>query len=141
MHPLDVKPKTVSFILFYLLWKYTGTRYIIALGEIYRVVQVLGASAKLYKPWALLCSEESAGLFLLLNECITLWSTSGLDEALQSISEPTDTEFDGTLEELLESMNYIHDLDTLALQNNVFSGNQPVCRLSMLTAGIVPGRY
>ncbi|XP_024027626.1 uncharacterized protein LOC21386024 isoform X1 [Morus notabilis] len=116
-----------------------GIRYIIALGEIYRVVQVIGASAKLYKPWVLLYTVEPVSLFFLLNECTTLWSTSGLDEALQSISEQIDTKFDGTLKELLESMKYIHDLDALALQNHVFSGNQPLCRLSMLTAGIVPG--
>lgn len=142
MHPCYMLcPKCYCLFYFTFLWKYPGIRYIIALGEIYRVVQVIGASAKLYKPWVLLYTVEPVSLFFLLNECTTLWSTSGLDEALQSISEQIDTEFDGTLKELLESMKYIHDLDALVLQNHVFSGNQPLCRLSMLTAGIVPGMW
>lgn len=119
--------------------KYTGRQYIIGLAEIYRVTQVLGASAKLYKPWVMLDCEESAGLFSLLNECTTLWSTSGLDEALQIVSQQFDSEFGVTLKALLESMKYINGLDALALQNHVLSGEQPICRLSLLTAGIVPG--
>ncbi|PON43944.1 hypothetical protein TorRG33x02_332410 [Trema orientale] len=116
-----------------------GRQYIIGLAEIYRVVQVLAASSQLYKPWVLLDSEESARLFTLLNECTTLWSTSGLDEALQSISQQFDSEYGATSKALLESMKYMNDLDALALQSHVFSGEQPICRLSMLTAGIVPG--
>lgn len=119
----------------------TGRRYIHALGEIYRVVEVLGASAKVYKPWLLLGSADPTGLFALLNECTTLWSNSGLDVALQNISEPIDSDHDITTKALLESLKYIHDLDALALQNQVFSGKQPTCQLSMLTAGSVPGMY
>ncbi|XP_062084728.1 uncharacterized protein LOC133790905 isoform X2 [Humulus lupulus] len=119
--------------------KTQGRQYIICLAEIYRVVQVLGVSAELYKPWILLNSEEPVGLFPLLNECSTLWSTSGLDEALQIISQQYDSEFGETLKALLESMKCIDDLDALALQHHVFSGDQPICRLSMLTAGIMPG--
>lgn len=103
------------------------------------MVEVLGASAKLYKLWVLLGSADPTGLFSLLNECAMLWSSSGLDVALQSISEPNDFEHDRTVKALLESLNYIHDLDAQALQNHVFSEKQPTCRLSMLTAGIIPG--
>ncbi|KAF3454588.1 hypothetical protein FNV43_RR05036 [Rhamnella rubrinervis] len=62
----------------------------------------------------------------------------GLDVVLQKISEPIDSDHDRTIKALLESLNYIHDLDALALPNQVFSEKQPTCRLSMLTAGAVP---
>lgn len=117
----------------------TGRQYFHALGEIFRVVEVLGASAKLYKPWVLLGSADPTVLFSLLNECTMLWSSSGLDVALQNISEPIDSEHDRTVKALLDSLNYIQDLDAQALQSHVFSEKQPTCRLSMLTAGTIPG--
>jgi hypothetical protein len=116
----------------------SGKRYILALGEIYRVVEVLGASTKLYKPWILLSSGDASLLVGLLGECYSIWSSSGLEDALKSISDHIDFEYDGTIKALLESINHIHNIDALALQNHVFSG-QPMCRLSALTAGTVPG--
>jgi hypothetical protein len=119
----------------------TGKRYILALGEIYRVVEVLRASTKLYKPWIILTSMDTTGLVGLLSECYSTWASSGLEDALKSISDRIDFEYDGTIKELLESIKYIHDIDALALQNHFFSGQQPICRLSALSAGIVPGIY
>uniref|UniRef100_A0A2N9EVN7 Synergin gamma C-terminal domain-containing protein n=1 Tax=Fagus sylvatica TaxID=28930 RepID=A0A2N9EVN7_FAGSY len=116
-----------------------GKRYILALGEIYRVVEVLRASTKLYKPWIILTSMDTTGLVGLLSECYSTWASSGLEDALKSISDRIDFEYDGTIKELLESIKYIHDIDALALQNHFFSGQQPICRLSALSTGIVPG--
>lgn len=116
----------------------SGKRYILALGEIYRVVEILGASTKLYKPLIFLSSGDASLLLGLLSECYSIWSSSGLEDALKSISDHIDFEYDGTIKELLESINYIHNIDALALQNHVFSG-QPMCHLSALTAGAVPG--
>ncbi|XP_031281329.1 uncharacterized protein LOC116139819, partial [Pistacia vera] len=115
-----------------------GKQYILALGEIYRVVEVLGSSAKLYKPLMLLSSADPTGMFTLLSECFTLWSSSGLDEAIGSISDLTGFECNVTPKELLESIKYIHDLDVNALHNHVFSGQDPTCRLSLLAAGTMP---
>lgn len=117
----------------------SGKRYILALGEIYRVVEILGASTKLYKPLIFLSSGDASLLLGLLSECYSIWSSSGLEDALKSISDHIDFEYDGTIKELLESINYIHNIDALALQNHVFSG-QPMCHLSALTAGAVPGK-
>ncbi|KAL5850811.1 hypothetical protein ACOSQ4_008824 [Xanthoceras sorbifolium] len=116
-----------------------GKQYILALGEIYRLVEVLGCSVKLYKPWVLLSSADPSGLFTLLSECSTLWSSSGLEEAFENISDMAGSEYSGTPKDLIESVKYIHDLDLLALHNHVFSGEEPTCRLSALTAGTVPG--
>lgn len=122
-----------------ILWVSTGKQYILALGEIYRIVEVVGSLAKLYKPLMLLSSADPTGMFTLLSECFTLWSSSGLEEAIGSISDLTGFECNVTPKELLESIKYIHDLDAHALHNHVFSGQEPTCRLSLLAAGTVPG--
>ncbi|KAL3591228.1 hypothetical protein D5086_009868 [Populus alba] len=122
-----------------ILSKPQGKNYIIALGEIYRVIEVIGSSARLYKPWVLVSSTDPMGLFTLLSECSTLWSSSGLEEALQSISDPSGADYNRGLTTLIESIKNIHNLDTLTLYNHVFCGQGPICRLSVLAAGAVPG--
>ncbi|XP_048236151.1 uncharacterized protein LOC8285553 isoform X2 [Ricinus communis] len=122
-----------------LLSKSQGKKYFLALGEIYRVVEVLGSSIKLYKPWILASSTDPMNMFTLLSECSSLWSISGLEEALQSILNLVDFEDFGNLKTLLESIKFIHDLDAHTLYNHVFSGHGPACQLSALTAGTVPG--
>ncbi|KAJ6762763.1 hypothetical protein OIU79_023494 [Salix purpurea] len=122
-----------------ILSKPQGKNYIVALGEIYRVVEVIGSSARLYKPWLLVSSTNPMCLLTLLSECFTIWSSSGLEEALQSISDPAGLDYNGGLTTLIESIKYIHNLDTLTLYNHVFGGQGPICQLSVLTAGTVPG--
>ncbi|KAL0364782.1 UNVERIFIED_CONTAM: hypothetical protein Sangu_0575800 [Sesamum angustifolium] len=112
-----------------------GRKFVLALGEIYRVVVVLGASAKLFKPWVLSCSVDSPTVCALPEECHALWSTSGLEEAISSVSAPT--ALNNT--SLLSSIEHILGLDAIALQNHVFMGRKSLCRLSMLTAGVAPG--
>ncbi|TXG65534.1 hypothetical protein EZV62_006809 [Acer yangbiense] len=116
-----------------------GKQYILALGEIYRLVEVLGCSVKVYKPWVLLNSTDPSGMFTLLSECSTLWSSSGLEEAFRNISETAGSEYNGTPKDLIESVKCIHNLDVLALHSHVFSGEEPTCGISALTAGTVPG--
>ncbi|XWS57552.1 hypothetical protein CRYUN_Cryun09bG0184200 [Craigia yunnanensis] len=121
-----------------LLSKPQGRRYIIALGEIFRVVKIVGSlSTKLYKPWILFSSEYPTNFLALVRECSTLWSSSGLEEALQSLSDSTDLKND--VEALLGSIQSIHDLDAHELYKQVFSGQEPICFLSGVSAGTVPG--
>ncbi|KAJ6694297.1 hypothetical protein OIU85_005024 [Salix viminalis] len=122
-----------------ILSKPQGKNYIVALGEIYRVVEVIGSSARLYKPWLLVSSTNPMCLLTLLSECFTIWSSSGLEEALQSISDPAGLDYNGGLTTLIESIKYIHNLDACTLYNHVFGGQGPICQLSVLTAGTVPG--
>uniref|UniRef100_A0A6N2L408 Synergin gamma C-terminal domain-containing protein n=1 Tax=Salix viminalis TaxID=40686 RepID=A0A6N2L408_SALVM len=122
-----------------ILSKPQGKNYIISLGEIYRVIKVIGSSARLYKPWVLVSSTDPMGLFTLLSECSTLWSSSGLEEALQSISDPTGAVHNQGLTTLIESIKNVHNLDTLTLYNHVFCGQGPLCQLSVLNAGAMPG--
>ncbi|KAJ6775365.1 hypothetical protein OIU79_018522 [Salix purpurea] len=94
-----------------ILSKPQGKNYIVSLGEIYRVIEVIGSSARLYKPWKL----------------------------CKSISDPAGADYNRGLTTLIESIKNIQNLDTLTLYNHVFSGQGPICRLSVLTAGAVPG--
>ncbi|XP_058760589.1 uncharacterized protein LOC131633927 [Vicia villosa] len=116
-----------------------GVQYVHALGEIYRVAKIVGASAKLHKPWVLSGSIDCTSLFALLNECNSLWLASGLEEALSSISNCNNFDADGISSDLVESIKYIHELDEHVLQSYVFSEEETMCQLSALPADCIPG--
>ncbi|KAL2325497.1 hypothetical protein Fmac_024555 [Flemingia macrophylla] len=116
-----------------------GVQYILALGEIYRVAKIIGASAKLYKPWILSCSIDPKSLCAILNECYSIWLDSGLEEALLNISNQNNSESNDISRDLVKSIKYIHELDVHALQSYVTSGEQTTCQLSALSAGSLPG--
>ncbi|KAL6989674.1 hypothetical protein U1Q18_015425 [Sarracenia purpurea var. burkii] len=115
-----------------------GKHFILALGEIYRIVVILGASTKLYKPWILSSSVDSTSIYSLLEECYTLWSSSGIEEALQGMSDSIDFEYHSTVKALCESINYIHALEEISLGECVFNEQVSVCRLSLLSSEAVP---
>lgn len=121
-----------------ILFEPRGQKFILALGEIYRVVKVLGASARLFKLWVLLSSAK-VDIFVLLEECSTIWSSSGLEDALHCICDPVGFEYDATVQALLASIKHVHDLDVLPLQNHIFAQQKPICQLSLLTPEMVPG--
>ncbi|XP_047158139.1 uncharacterized protein LOC124828806 [Vigna umbellata] len=116
-----------------------GVQYIIALGEIYRVAEIIGASIKLHKPWMLSDYTDHKSLCFLLDECYSIWLASGLQEALLSISSQNNFEPDEISRELVESIKYIHELDEHALRSYVISGEQTTCQLSALPGGCIPG--
>ncbi|KAK7277917.1 hypothetical protein RJT34_22936 [Clitoria ternatea] len=116
-----------------------GVQYILALGEICRVAEIIGASAKLHKPWMLSGSIDPKSLCASLNEGYSIWLGSGLEEALFSISNRNNFQLDDMSRELVESIKYIHELDEHALQSHVISEGQTTCKLSALPAGFVPG--
>lgn len=116
-----------------------GKKFLLALGEIYRVAVILEASVKLYKPWILLISVESSGIYHLLDECHTLWHSSGLEEALLTLSVSTPLDGDNRASLLVESIKYLYGLDALALENNVVIQQELLCRLSLLSSNVVPG--
>lgn len=75
-----------------------------------------------------------------MEECYTLWSSSGLEEALSRLSDPDGFQYHGTIKALLASFKHVHDLDVGALQNQVLAQREPICRLSMFSAFILPGK-
>ncbi|KAK7391988.1 hypothetical protein VNO78_20414 [Psophocarpus tetragonolobus] len=116
-----------------------GVQYILALGEICRVAEIIGASARLHKPWMFSGSVDPKSLYGLLNECYSMWLASGLEEALLSIANQNNFEADDISRELVKSIKYIHELDEHALQSYAFSGEQTTCQLSTLPASFLPG--
>ncbi|CAI0551358.1 unnamed protein product [Linum tenue] len=49
-------------------------RYFLAVGEIYRVSEVVPSTARLYKPWILLEQTDSISFSTIMSECCSLWS-------------------------------------------------------------------
>ncbi|KAK6915560.1 hypothetical protein RJ641_020677 [Dillenia turbinata] len=115
-----------------------GKQFILALGEIYRVVKVVQTSAKLYKPWIISNPADPTKISSLLEECSSLWSSSGLDEALRSLSDLNGCEYGESTEALLNSIMYLDGLDLPVLQNHLFTQQKQVCRLSNISAQSVP---
>ncbi|KAF5188597.1 hypothetical protein FRX31_021816 [Thalictrum thalictroides] len=123
-----------------ILSKSQGQQHILSLAEIYRVAEVLRVSATCYKPWILSSLADPIDMFTSLKDCNAVWSNSGMNDALQSLSDIVGTGYDGRAKALLESIKSIHDLiprDVLTLQNNV-SLSEPICRLSLLPLTVVP---
>ena len=118
----------------------TGKTFVIALGEIYRVAVLLGATAKLYKPWILSTPVESSSIYSLLDQCHSSWSASGLEEALAIISDSTPAKGHGSLASLLDSIKYLCDLDAFALQNKLFIQHESLCWLSLMPQTVAPGK-
>lgn len=104
----------------------SGREFITALGEIYRAVMILEAAVKFYKPWILLSGADLNGIFGLLEECHSLWSTSRLEESI-----PADY--------VLESIRHIQNLDEVAIADEVLCQDVFQCGLSLLSPGVVPG--
>nr|XP_043631513.1 uncharacterized protein LOC122602961 [Erigeron canadensis] len=102
-----------------------GKDFIIAIGEIYRAVVILGSAVKFYKPWILLSGANLEGMYCLLEECHSLWSTSGLEETFPA-------------ESLLDSIRHIRNHDELAITNEILSQEESQCVLSLLFPAVVP---
>ncbi|KAD5960561.1 hypothetical protein E3N88_12033 [Mikania micrantha] len=103
-----------------------GRQFIIAIGEIYRAVVILEAAVRFYKPWILLSGADLEGIHGLLEQCHSLWSTSGLEESI-----PADY--------LLDCVRHIQNLDEIAIADQILSQEESQCRLSLLSPGVIPG--
>uniref|UniRef100_A0A7N0UHB5 Synergin gamma C-terminal domain-containing protein n=1 Tax=Kalanchoe fedtschenkoi TaxID=63787 RepID=A0A7N0UHB5_KALFE len=112
-----------------------GKKFVHALGEIFRVVQFLEASSKAYRPWILSSSMDCDSFFTLLKECSTLWSSSGLNDALKDLSDSADSECAGEIPALLESINHIHELNE---QCDFLQQQDTVCNISLLMTAMIP---
>ncbi|RRT69104.1 hypothetical protein GW17_00028844, partial [Ensete ventricosum] len=120
----SVQAQTLMQILF------RDAKYFIALGEIYRVTEVLRASMKLYKPWILLNCGSSSELSTSLDKCAEAWTILGLEESLKTFSNANDAEYAGLAKALLASIRVICDLD---LSHYSFNHNRRICKLSLFS--------
>ncbi|XP_064934512.1 uncharacterized protein LOC135582526 isoform X2 [Musa acuminata AAA Group] len=105
-------------------------KYFIAIGEIYRVTEVLRVSLKLYKPWILLNRGVSSQLLTNLDKCAEAWTVSGLENALKTISDANGVEYAVLAKRLLSSIKLLGDLD---LSHYSFNHDKTICRISLLT--------
>ncbi|XP_074311558.1 uncharacterized protein LOC141647321 isoform X2 [Silene latifolia] len=115
-----------------------GQNHIQALGEIYKAVELLGLSAKVYKAWMLFSVSDSSRFVGLLNECRDLWSSSGLEETLQSLSDYIGDGCDEPAKALLASIKNIRDFDVLPVYECVFGQPKSICELSLLPQEMLP---
>ncbi|CAL9108100.1 unnamed protein product [Musa textilis] len=120
----SVKAQKLMQILF------QEVKYFIAIGEIYRVTEVLRASLKLYKPWILLNWDVSSQLLTNLDNCAETWTVSGLEKALKTISDANGVEYAVLAKRLLASIKLLGDLD---LSQYSFNHDKRICRISLLT--------
>ncbi|CAH8360801.1 unnamed protein product [Eruca vesicaria subsp. sativa] len=122
-----------------ILSKPQGKRYLLSVGEIYRVVNLLRASTRLYKPWLLL-SPTSSSVLAVLDECVVLWLSSGLEEALRNnINRYQGLDRDYSADQLLESIRCINEVDAFTLHACITSDTSPSCSISGLNTEIVQG--
>ncbi|CAD5162844.1 unnamed protein product [Musa acuminata subsp. malaccensis] len=120
----SVQAQTLMQILF------GEAKYFIALGEIYRVTEVLRASMKRYKPWILLNCGSLSKLSTSLDKCAEAWTISGLEESLKNFSNANDAEYAGLAKALLASIKIIRDLD---LSHYSFNHDRRICKLSLFS--------
>ncbi|TKW07822.1 hypothetical protein SEVIR_7G332700v4 [Setaria viridis] len=113
-----------------------GGRYFIALGEIYRVAQILCFSMQCFKPWVLADPGMLSKMLVCLDRCINAW-TSGLEMALKRVVDSNHLDA-SVAKPLLESINNINELEVPSLQN-FLPTNKTTCRLSLLPPSSVPG--
>ncbi|CAL9144439.1 unnamed protein product [Musa hybrid cultivar] len=120
----SVQAQTLMQILF------GEAKYFIALGEIYRVTEVLRASMKRYKPWILLNCGSLSKLSTSLDKCAEAWTISGLEESLKNFSNANDAEYAGLAKALLASIKIIRDLD---LSHYSFNHDRRICKLTLFS--------
>ncbi|KNA06396.1 hypothetical protein SOVF_181530 isoform A, partial [Spinacia oleracea] len=109
-----------------------GQQFIQALGEIYRVVELVGLSAKVYRPWILLNVLDPSQFLSALVECGALWVNSGLEESLQNLSDGVDFQCNETAKALVISIKNICDIDVVTVHDRLLLEHKSVCRLSLL---------
>ncbi|KAJ1264717.1 hypothetical protein BS78_08G022100 [Paspalum vaginatum] len=112
-----------------------GGHYFIALGEIYRVAQILYFSIQCFKPWVLAVPGMLSKTLSCLDSCTSSWN-SGLETALKMVVDTKHLDASVTIA-LMESIKKITKLEVLSLQKNI--PNEMQCRLTLLPTSLVPG--
>jgi hypothetical protein len=115
---------------------FEGGDYFIALGEIYRVAQILYLSLQCFKPWVLADPGMFSKIMACLDRCSNAW-TSCLETALKRVVDSNRLDA-SVAKALMESINNIKELELPSLQN-VLPTNEMTCRLSLLPPSVVPG--
>jgi len=113
-----------------------GVHCFIALGEIYRVAQILHLSLQYFKPWVLADPGMFSKMSACWDSCSTAW-TSGLETALRIVVDSNHLEA-SVVKALLETIISISELELANLQN-CLANSELTCQLTLLPTGLVPG--
>uniref|UniRef100_A0ACD5YHQ1 Uncharacterized protein n=1 Tax=Avena sativa TaxID=4498 RepID=A0ACD5YHQ1_AVESA len=113
-----------------------GVHCFIALGEIYRVAQILHLSLQYFKPWVLADPGMFSKMSACWDSCTTAW-TSGLETALRIVIDSNHLEA-SVVKALLETIINISELEVANLQNSL-ANSELTCQLTLLPTGLVPG--
>ncbi|CAM0950278.1 unnamed protein product [Alopecurus aequalis] len=113
-----------------------GVHCFIALGEIYRVVQILHLSLQYFKPWVLADPGMFSKMSACWDSCTNAWA-SGLETALRIVIDSNHSEA-SVVKALLETIISISELEVANLQN-CLANNESTCQLTLLPTGLVPG--
>ncbi|XP_073009774.1 uncharacterized protein [Typha latifolia] len=113
-----------------------GEQYFLALGEIYRVAEILRVSSELFKPWVLSDHGKWNEMQTCFKKCAEVWAI-GLEIALKRICS-SDAEHKAPAKVLLGSIKMIHELDIDHLQSHVFVDEKIFCRISLLPMPVLP---
>uniref|UniRef100_A0A0E0MCF7 Synergin gamma C-terminal domain-containing protein n=1 Tax=Oryza punctata TaxID=4537 RepID=A0A0E0MCF7_ORYPU len=114
----------------------TGAHCFIALGEIYRVAQILHLSLLSFKPWVLADPERLSKMLVCWNNCVSSW-TSGLGTALTMVVDSNNLDAP-VAKVLLESIININEIEAPNLQGFLPS-DKMACKLTLLPTNLVPG--
>ncbi|KAG0482913.1 hypothetical protein HPP92_010997 [Vanilla planifolia] len=115
-----------------------GSKYFLALGEIYRVSRILKASASFYMPWLLTDRKDASELISCLEECNKAWTNSGLDKVLSSLCNSDELDDKNLAESLLESIRLIDKVVVPTFDDLAIPLNPSACRFSLLPFGMLP---
>uniref|UniRef100_A0A0D9XP24 Synergin gamma C-terminal domain-containing protein n=1 Tax=Leersia perrieri TaxID=77586 RepID=A0A0D9XP24_9ORYZ len=113
-----------------------GAHCFIALGEIYRVAQILHLSLQSFKPWVLADPGMLSKMLVCWNNCINSW-TSGLGTALALVVDSSNSDAP-VATVLLQSIINIDEIEVANLQSSPPS-DRMTCKLTLLPTSLVPG--
>lgn len=114
----------------------TGAHYFIALGEIYRVAQILHISMLSFKPWVLADPGMLSKMLVCWNSCVNSW-TSGLGMALTMVVDSKNLDAP-VAKVLLESIIKIDEIEVATLQCSL-PNSKMTCRHTLLPTSVLPG--
>lgn len=113
-----------------------GENYFIALGEIYRVVEILKITLKRFSSLLLLSNQNRLNeVNMCLDICTEAWN-SGLNVALETISGGNSASALNA-KSLAESIKRIREVD---IQNDVLYKERAYCKLCLLPLALLPGK-
>ncbi|XP_078148048.1 uncharacterized protein LOC144543600 isoform X2 [Carex rostrata] len=112
----------------------SGENYFIALGEIYRVVEILKITLKRFSSLILLSNQNRLNeINVCLDICTKAWN-SGLNVALETISGGNSASALNA-KSLAESIKRIREVD---IQNDVLYKERAYCKLCLLPLALLP---